>query len=799
MQVGPVGMVARARARRGWLAIVLLGVLAGIVGGVVIAGVAGARRTYTAFDRLREAQHFPDLMVISSDASPKALGSMAALPEVEAASTAVIPTGRVLGKWDWYYPMAFTTPDVDVLRPIVIDGRLPAPDRPDEVLLSQQTANFSGYKVGDHVPFQAYTRDDFFVLLHGDSNHLPTGPALSLTITGIVKDYGDFIGTDQSKRVFGTPALASTFDAGAAQSVLLLRLKPGVDRRAFDAHVRAAMPVASSAESSLIFTDDAAGIAKDAARVLASGIVIFLVVAAVAGLFTVAQATTRSLGRAARDDEIRGALGMTVSQRRRALAAPLAGAVPVALVVAGAVAVALSPLFPIGSARSAEPSPGIDVNVAMIGFGLVAFAAVLGLMGAVLAHRQLRLRRVASSERGSTVGDLLSRFASRPTTSTGIRMAFDAGSGRRAVPVWSAITAVTIGVGGVIGVLAFDASLHRLVSSPPRYGQFYDLSVEFNQGDQDALVAALAKEPDFAGTALVDVEAGAAGEVGDGAAVLIDGKETTAQSIDVRSGSITPTLLSGRAPDGPDEVVVGPALLARLGKHVGDDVVVSAGAEAEGRVMRIVGTALSAMNQDDHFDRTMITTAEALKTVVPDAQPDIVVVKLAPHADRREAFARLDKIYPIGVQDESLPTPPASIDNLAGIGRLPGLLAIFLSLLALAGVVNALVVAIRRRRSDLAILRALGFMPNQSGATIVWMATATVVAGLVVGVPLGLVAAGVVWRFIAGQLHVQPQVVRPVLMVSATAVLALVLGVVAAAVPAWKVTRLRLAEQLHTE
>ena len=49
-----------------------------------------------------------------------------------------------------------------------------------------------------------------------------------------------------------------------------------------------------------------------------------------------------------------------------------------ATVVALVVAIALSPLWPIGLARVAEPSPGIEVNVAVIGIGMLAvFLGVL--------------------------------------------------------------------------------------------------------------------------------------------------------------------------------------------------------------------------------------------------------------------------------------------------------------------------------------------------------------------------------------------------------------------------------------
>ena len=44
-------------------------------------------------------------------------------------------------------------------------------------------------------------------------------------------------------------------------------------------------------------------------------------------------------------------------------------------VIAVGIAVAASPLMPIGPARSAEPSPGVEVNLAILGAGFVLIAA----------------------------------------------------------------------------------------------------------------------------------------------------------------------------------------------------------------------------------------------------------------------------------------------------------------------------------------------------------------------------------------------------------------------------------------
>ena len=79
-----IAMWVRNELTRRWKALVALGVLAGVVGGLAIAAVAGARRTSTAFERFREATGRSDAIVFGTllgmalDYAP-----VRALPEVE--------------------------------------------------------------------------------------------------------------------------------------------------------------------------------------------------------------------------------------------------------------------------------------------------------------------------------------------------------------------------------------------------------------------------------------------------------------------------------------------------------------------------------------------------------------------------------------------------------------------------------------------------------------------------------------------------------------------------------------------
>ena len=69
---------------------------------------------------------------------------------------------------------------------------------------------------------------------------------------------------------------------------------------------------------------------------------------------------------------------------------------------------------------------------------------------------------------------------------------------------------------------------------------------------------------------------------------------------------------------------------------------------------------------------------------------------------------------------------------------LPLALSAFLALLAIGAVGHALSIAVRRRRHELAVLRALGLTRLQSRLVIATQASLLAVIGLAFGIPLGV-------------------------------------------------------------
>ena len=142
---------------------------------------------------------------------------------------------------------------------------------------------------------------------------------------------------------------------------------------------------------------------------------------------------------------------------------------------------------------------------------------------------------------------------------------------------------------------------------------------------------------------------------------------------------------------------------------------------------------------------------------------------------------------------------PTAVVDLGHLATMPLVLAVFFGLLACATVAHALVTTVRRRRHDLAVLRSVGFTRRQSRIAIAWQATLLAVAGIVVGVPLGLITGRVIWRLVAEDSPVA--YVPPVEAIAVLVVVpvALVVAQALAAGPAHAATRIRPAETLRAE
>jgi hypothetical protein len=134
-------------------------------------------------------------------------------------------------------------------------------------------------------------------------------------------------------------------------------------------------------------------------------------------------------------------------------------------------AVALSPLLPVGLARVAEPHPGIDANVPVLAVGLIVAIVITAGCAGWRAAAEGPLARLAGPSQPPRRSAAARLAAAGPVSlGMGMRLALHRGAGRTAVPVRSALASATVGVAGLCAAIVFSASLSHLLGSPGLYG-----------------------------------------------------------------------------------------------------------------------------------------------------------------------------------------------------------------------------------------------------------------------------------------------------------------------------------------
>jgi hypothetical protein len=132
---------------------------------------------------------------------------------------------------------------------------------------------------------------------------------------------------------------------------------------------------------------------------------------------------------------------------------------------------------------------------------------------------------------------------------------------------------------------------------------------------------------------------------------------------------------------------------------------------------------------------------------------------------------------------------PAQIVNYRSIGSTPIVLAAGLALGAIVALALTLASSVRRRRRDLGLLKALGFVRRQLAAAVAWQATVAAAVGVVVGLPLGVAVGREMWTLFARDINAVPDPTVPVVSVVLVGIGALVFANVVAALPGQSAAR----------
>lgn len=735
------------------------------------------------------------------------------------------------------YPVAsvnglFFTQD----RLVVNQGRLASPQRADEIVVAPVVARLLGFHVGQIVPFGFYSASQQNLPGFG-TNAVAPALRLNMKIVGlaslnseIVEDDVDILPTfipltpAFAKEALARKGMAGALSfgiktAGGSKTVSLVereitRLAPP------DAQVtnHELAPVVAKADRAL--------------KPISIALGVFGAVALLAAVLVALQIIARRLRTDREDLKILRALGADPVDTILDDLIGLEAAIALGSILAALIAVALSPIAPLGPVRAVYPDGGLSWDWTVLGFGVLVLTTVLGGLAALAAYTTAPHRAAARSPLRSTSGARVVQSAARAGLSApgvvGARMALEPGEGRAAVPVRSALLGSVLAVALVVTTLTFGDSLHTLVSDPPLYGWnwSYILNPVGSGGGGVPQVALTMLKQDR------DVEAYSGASYND---LEMDGEEVPFL-LENDGASVTPPVLTGHGLQGANEVVVGATTLAQLHKHVGQDVTISYGAPAGGpiyippRRLRIVGTATFpaigfASTVSDHTSmgtgvlipfQTLPKAFVAAIDSGPDPAlvgPNLVFVRMRAGVPPSVALANLHRVVAAAdrafahAQGGSVGNAvvvqgvqrPAEIVDYGTIGLTPWLLVTGLVLGAVAALTLTLVASVRQRRRDLALLKTIGFVRRQLALAVAWQATTAALVGIVVGIPLGIVIGRWLWDLFAQQISAVPYPTVSVLSVAVVALGTLLLANLVATIPARNAARTPTALMLRAE
>ncbi len=822
-----IGRVAWYRFRldlpRRWTSYAGIVLLVALVGGLALGSIAGARRSESAFPTFLKGTNPSDLAIDVGVYNPKILKEIARLPQVKSIETYVSPNAVPVtsaGFVNTHSPLFSSNFDPIASlnglyfkqdRMTIVQGTLPDPRRPDEAMVNEFAAKLFGWHVGSVVRF------GFFSNAQLGQNGFPTTPStriVNVRITGIGVANTEVVQDqiDSSPNMILTPALTRRLVPcciSYAWSGLALR------------NGAADVPVVESGYLHLLppgypyyfhVTSVIENEAQQAVKPESIALAVFGLIAGLATVLIAIQLMARLILLATEEREVMWFVG--ARPWNTATDSLIGIGISLLLGTTGAVVIAivLSPLLVFGPLQSVVPASGFSVDWAVLGLGALTLVLVLSAVAAVLNYRgapSLRTARLANRPlRAPHVTRAVSRVDVPAPALLGLRFALEGGRGRTSVPVRSSIMASTLAIVVVVGTLTFGNSLNTLIGTPRLYGWNWSAMLESDAGYGNV--------PQTQAAHLLDSNRAVSGWSGvyfD--SLLFDGQAVPVVAGDTRA-RVAPALLSGHEIDAPDQVVLGPETLSDLHKRLGGTVRVSGGSKRA--VLHIVGVATMptvgigfglhlSIGSGAFVDQSLVPPTVPALLGLSDPGPNAILVRFAPRVSaavaQRSLTAMVKSLNRLEAGSAGIngftDVRPAEITDYEAMGATPVLLAVGLATGAVVALTLTLLTSVRRRRRDLALLKALGFTRGQLSAVVAWQSTISVGIGVVLGVPLGIVFGRVMWDLFAHELFAIPDPTVPLLATGLVAVGALLLANLVAAIPGRRAANTPTDLILHAE
>jgi FtsX-like permease family len=567
--------------------------------------------------------------------------------------------------------------------------------------------------------------------------------------------------------------LVAKGDVGNASTLYAIDLAPGTSR----ADLRAELGRLGGTPLTLKPPEIVPEQLRTAVRIQGIGYAVFAGIAALTTAIVVGQLLSRQYRLDESERVVLRSLGFT---RGQLAAEPLARAAPPLLfgaLLAVPIAYLASGVFPRGLAKDVEAQPGLLVQPLVLFPAATAFVVavvvVVTISTIVGGVARPALRRVPWVDR-------VAPKVSNVPAGLGLRFAFSRTSARD-----RSVVAPLVGLGLVavllLGALTFGDNLRTLIDDPQIWGTNYDAVV----GQGGAVDAKRLSSLIDGGGIADDVDA--VSLYGSGTA---QAEDVSLQLVVVQQlkGDLGPVVLSGRLPAGAGQIALGRVAARHLHVDVGDSIVVQG--EKAKRRLEITGLVIPNTAGGIELDGdggSVDPAAAAALGVQPETS--VAVVRFVPGAPANTPARVARATASQGIGGESAPSVITNLDRVRSIPFLVGLLA---AVLAIATLGHQAVMGVRRRRPDLAVLRALGLPRRKLGSIVHWQVTLAVLAVLVVAVPVGVALGSVLYRTFPDQMGAVTTTEVPWASIAAASVGLLVLANLIVIVPGRRAGRARM-------
>ncbi len=796
-------------ARRGLAATVVLAITISIVAGLTTAMLSTAQDIDRSFARLAEDVDAPDYLVAGTCescepnvSSEQALRIDSAVAAVDVLVTQSLDlqtaTGTRLGPEPdaqcatgagelGIVSSAWTRHGAPPAR--IVDGRFPVPGSEDEVVVPVSTARRAGVHVGDTLTLAGACRG-------GDY-----GPQIGakLTVVGVAVGPADVHppGTQAYfETVFADPALTSRYQL-TFSTVLAVWMRDGLGADALSVHPPP--QIVLNLEDHGREIEHSLGPDATTLRVLA-------LATATIGSLVIGHLIVRRVRQAVLMSAPLSSIG--ASRADVALVGAIIGAAVgiVGAIFTVAVSIGARPMLPRGAAADVLRGGRSDVGLVAALVGAAATALVVTLVGVVAAWSAARrLRFVSQTRRLSTTTRIAERLSLRPPAALGLRVAFETSRSVGGTPVRSGLTSIVIALAAVAGAVTFGSSLRQLRHDTRLVGWAWDVAV-YTQAPRE-IASKLAARP--------DVERISVGTIFVGAPLTFNAtsnQDTSMYSFDTGPHAVKPAVLEGRAPAGPEEILLSPGAARTLGVSIGDAVPVfltnEAGARTKVAELTLVGLGVLPV-VDGQLDLGSSMTLDGLQQLMEGigdrAEPHAVFIDLASGVDVRAFTQELRSLL---IDDPAAFTvtgaPVVGTEELVNIdlshvGWAPLVFAPLMGASAVVVFVLLVVSGANAHRRDVAVGRALGFATADVRRTHLWQSLSLISCALSIGMPVGVVAGSIAWRHYASGLGVVPDASIPWRELAALGLGGVIVALILSLWPTTRTLRTRPVEVLRAE